>query len=71
MTRRADFTIETPGGEILTACFGEGGTVALYDEAGRLVHVMPADLDALRTFGKVRAGMLVRARLELERGFSV
>ena len=66
-----DFSIDCPDGSTLHGCLCEGATAALYDADGKLVHVGPADLERLRDFGKVRAGMLTRARLELERGFSI
>lgn len=66
--RVPDFAIDAPDGSTIEGCFCPGGRVALYGSDGRLIRVGPADLDFIRSFGKVRAGALVAARLELERG---
>jgi hypothetical protein len=69
--RSYDFEIVCPNGSILKGAFCEAQMVGLYNEHDELVFVGPTDLDWLRGFGTVNAGMLVRARLELDAGLSV
>lgn len=66
--RVPDFTIVEPSGSTITGCFCPGQRAALYDSGGRLIAVGPADLGYLESFGRVKAGSLTMARLELERG---
>ncbi len=63
-----DFTIETPNGETLRASFIEG-RIGIYN-GDQLIAVVPADLDYVEPFGKIKAPPHIRARLILERGTS-
>ncbi len=68
MSEEPDFRIEAHDGSILAGWFFPGERVAIYASDGSLVRVGPADLEWIRSFGRIKAGSLTMARLELDAG---